>query len=112
MLNFKTTYGIQKCHPAELAPDFYKMRNCWKGVVDGKQVIVYAGALRHNAAKGVLVMRTLPTDSRRIGGRHCVIPAGSGALQIVEVRASRLRISMEKGGSFWFEIPGALNKAA
>lgn len=112
MSSFKTTYGIEKCHPSELAPDFYKMKSRWRGIVDGRHVAIYAGALRHNPAKGVLVMRTLPSDSRRIGGRHCSIPAESGALQIVEVRGNRLRITMDNGGSFWFEIPRTLRTAA
>ena len=113
MFGFKTanTYGIEKCHPSELAPEFYKMNNRWRGVIDGKHVTLYAGALRRNPEKGVLVLKTLPTDSRRIG-RHCSIPADCGMLEIVEVRGNRLRIAMSRGGSFWFEIPATLRQAA
>lgn len=114
MISFKTSaaYGIEKCHPAELAPEFYKMKNRWRGSIDGRLVSVYAGALRHNPTKGVLVLRTLPVDSRRLAGRHCPIPANSGALEIAEIRGNRLRIAMENGGSFWFELPAALRKVA
>ena len=112
MISFKTTYGIQKCHPSELAPEFYRMTNCWRGSINGKHVSVYAGALRHNPAKGVLIMRTLPADTRRIGGRHCSIPADSGALEITEVRGNRLRIAMANGGCFWFELPQSLRQVA
>ena len=112
MISFKTTYGIEKCHPNELAPEFYRMTNCWRGTLDGKHVTVFAGALRHNPDKGVLILRTLPADSRRIGGRQCTIPAGSGALEITEVRGNRLRIAMANGGCFWFELPASLRQVA
>ena len=114
MIGFKTstTYGITKCHPAELGQEFYQLCNRWQGIVDGKHVTVYAGALRHNPARGVLLMRSLPADSRRLGGRHCRIPPNCGALEIIEVRGNRLRVAMANGGDFWFEIPAALRQAA
>lgn len=104
--------GIEKCHPAELPAEFYRLTNRWSGSIDGKLTIVYAGALRHNPGKGVLVMRTLPEDSKRIAGKHCTVPTNRGALTILESRGNRLLIGMELGGSFWFEIPGALRNAA
>lgn len=105
-------HGVEKCHPAELPTEFYVLRNKWSGVVDGRHVTVYAGCLQHNKSKGVLVLRTLPGDSRRISGKHCTVPEDRGALEIVESRGTRLRIAMAKGGSFWFEIPLGLRKAA
>jgi hypothetical protein len=115
MISFKksaSTQGIEKCHPAELAAEFYSLTNKWSGVIGGRHVSVYAGCLRHNQARGVLVLRTLPSDSRRISGKHCTVPQDGGALEIVESRGVRLRIAMAKGGSFWFEIPQGLRKAA
>lgn len=97
--------GLEKCGPGELPPEFYRINNKWSGTVEGRRVTVYAGSLRHNPAKGVLVMRTLPLDSRRMGGRHCTVPENGGAFEIVESRGTRLRIAMGNGGSFWFEIP-------
>ncbi len=115
MISFKkpgSSLGIEKCHPAELPVEFYSLTNRWSGVVDGRHLTVYAGALRHNPAKGVLVLRRLPADSKRIGGKHCMVPRDSGALEIVECRSNRLRIAMANGGHFWFELPHALRKAA
>jgi hypothetical protein len=115
MIEFRkraSTKGIEKCHPAELPAEFYNLTNRWSGSVSGKLTIVYAGALRHNPSKGVLILRTLPDDSKRIAGKHCTVPANSGALTILESRANRLLIGLERGGSFWFEIPGALRRAA
>ena len=82
----------------------------WRGIIDGGKLTIdfYAGALRHNPGKGVLVIRTLPEDSKRIAGKHCTVPTNRGALTILESRGNRLLIGMELGGSFWFEIPGAL----
>ncbi len=104
--------GVERCNPAELPPEFYKLNNKWSGMVDGHLVTVYAGSLRHNQAKGVLVLRTLPADSRRVSGKHCTVPEDGGALEIVETRGTRLRIAMAKGRSFWFEIPRGLRAAA
>ena len=114
MIAFKkpSTHGIEKCHKSELPVEFYDLTNKWSGTVEGQHVTVYAGALRHNQAKGILVLRTLPRDSRRIGGKHCVVPQNCGALEIVESRGARLRIAMANGGFFWFEIPRTLRAAA
>lgn len=97
--------GVEKCGSTELPAEFYRIVNKWSGTVEGRHVTVYAGCLRHNPAKGVLVMRTLPLDSRRVGGRHCTVPQNAGALEVVESHGTRLRIAMASGGSFWFEIP-------
>lgn len=104
--------GVERCNSSELPAEFYRLTNKWSGMVEGRQVIVYAGSLRHNPDKGVLVLRTLPLDSRRIGGKHCTVPQDGGVLEIVESRGTQLRIAMAKGGSFWFEIPQGLRKAA
>jgi hypothetical protein len=104
--------GIEKCNPAELPAEFYILSNRWTGVVNGKLTIVYAGALRHNPKKGVLVARTLPQDAKRIAGKHCSVPAGCGALTILESRGTRLLIGSDSGGRFWFEVPGSLRLAA
>jgi hypothetical protein len=115
MIEFRrraSTKGIEKCHPAELPAEFYRLTNRWSGSVNGKLTILYAGALRHNPAKGVLILRVLPDDSKRIAGKHCTVPTNRGALTILESRGNRLLIGMEQGGSFWFELPGALRRAA
>ena len=115
MMSFRKSamlVGVEKCGPTELVPEFYRITNKWSGTVEGRHVTVYAGSLRHNPAKGVLVMRTLPLDSRRVGGRHCTVPENGGALEIVESRGTRLRIEMANGGSFWFEIPRRVSLAA
>ena len=104
--------GVEKCGPTELPTEFYRITNKWTGTVEGRHLTVYAGSLRHNPAKGVLVMRTLPLDSRRLSGRHCTVPHNGGALEIVESRGTRLRIAMANGGSFWFEIPRRQSLAA
>jgi hypothetical protein len=105
-------HGVEKCHSTELPVEFYRLTNKWSGIVEGRHVTVYAGCLRHNPAKGVLVLRTLPTDSHRVSGKHCTVPQDGGVLEIVESRGTRLRIAMAKGGSFWYEIPVALRTAA
>lgn len=115
MIAFKksaSTQGIEKCHPAELPPEFYALTNRWTGIVNGKHTTIFAGALRHNQTKGVLVLRSLPADSKRVGGRHCTVPANSGALRIVERQGNRLLISMQRGGYFWYDLPIALRQAA
>ena len=112
MIRFKTTYGIHKCHPNELAPEFYRMTNCWRGNIGGKHVTLYAGVMRHNPAKGVLVLRTLPSDSRRLSGRQCNVATNSGALEIVEVRGDRLCVAMANGGNFWVQVASAAQMAA
>ncbi|HXW51165.1 MAG TPA: hypothetical protein VEJ41_04170 [Candidatus Acidoferrales bacterium] len=115
MIEFRkrtATKGIEKCHPAELPAEFYNVTNRWSGSVNGKLIIIYAGSLRHNPAKGVLVMRTLPDDSKRIAGKHCTVPTNRGSLFILESQGTRLLIGMADGGSFWFEIPNALRHAA
>lgn len=115
MLSFKkslTTQGIERCHRSELPAEFYSLVNKWSGIVAGRHVMVYAGSLTHNPGKGVLLARTLPSDSRRIGAKHLAVPSDCGALQIVESRGSRLRIAMARGGSFWFEVSPALRAAA
>ena len=104
--------GVEKCGPTELPAEFYRISNKWSGSVEGRHVTVYAGCLRHNPDKGVLVMRTLPLDSRRVAGRHCAVPHNAGALEIVESHGARLRIAMANGGSFWFEIPRRASLAA
>jgi hypothetical protein len=104
--------NVERCGARELPPEFYRINNKWTGWVDGQRVTVYAGSLRHNPAKGVLVLRCLPHDSRRIGGKHCTVPQNGGALEIVECRGARLRVAMAKGGSFWFEVPRGLGVAA
>jgi hypothetical protein len=115
MISFKkfaSTRGIEKCHRAELPAEFYSLTNKWNGVADGRHVTVYAGCMRHNPDKGVLVLRTLPSDSRRVSGKHCTVPENSGALEIVESRGSSLRIRSASGLQFWFEIPQSLRTAA
>lgn len=104
--------GVERCGFGELPAEFYRITNKWSGVVEGRHVTVYAGSLRHNPDKGVLVMRMLPLDIRRIGGRHCTVPQNGGALEIVECHGTRLRIAMANGGSFWFEIPRRQSLAA
>ena len=115
MISFKkfiSTHGIEKCHSAELPAEFYRLTTKWSGALEGRHVTVYAGCLRHNPAKGVLVLRTLPADSKRVGGKHCTVPENSGALEIVESSGSGLRIRSASGKQFWFEIPQTLGKAA
>jgi hypothetical protein len=115
MIEFRksgSTRGIERCHPAELPPEFYSLNNRWTGTVNGKLTIIYAGALRHNQAKGVLVMRTLPADLKRIAGKHLTVPTDRGALTILESRGNRLLIGSQDGGRFWFEVPGSLHAAA
>ncbi len=107
-----STQGIEKCHAAELPPEFYILTNRWSGSVHGQLTTIYAGALRHNPSKGVLVMRTVPADSKRLAGKHCTVPTNRGALTILESRGNHLRIGMADGGHFWFEIPNALRRAA
>jgi hypothetical protein len=104
--------GIEKCHPSELPSEFYNLTNKWSGTIDGQRVIVYAGCMRHNRTKGVLVLRRLPADARHVSGKHCTVPEHGGVLEIIESRGTRLRIAMAKGGSFWFEIPGGYSEAA
>ena len=115
MISFKkfaSTHGVEKCHPAELPAEFYSLTNKWSGAVDGRRVTVYAGCLRHNPAKGVLVLRTQPADGKRISGKHCTVPENSGAFEIIESSGSRLRIRSASGKQFWFEIPRRLPTAA
>jgi hypothetical protein len=114
MLEFRkgSTRGIERCSPVELPAEFYSLTNRWTGTVNGKVTIVYAGALRHNPAKGVLVVRTLPMDAKRIAGKHCSLPTDGGALTILESRGSRLLIGCESGERFWFDVPGSLRAAA
>ena len=109
---FISTQGIEKCHPAELPAEFYMLTNKWSGAIDGRRVTVYAGCLRHNPTKGVLVLRTLPADSRRVSGKHCTVPENSGAFEIVESGRAKLRIRLASGKHFWFEIPHPLCRAA
>jgi hypothetical protein len=109
---FISTHGIEKCHPAELPVQFYALTNKWSGTIDGRRVTVYAGCMRHNQTKGVLVLRTLPADSKRVSGKHCTVPENSGALEIVESDGSRLRIRSASGKQFWFQIPQTLRTAA
>jgi hypothetical protein len=106
------TTGIEKCHPSELPAEFYAVTNRWTGSVNGKLMVIYAGALRHNPSKGVLVMRVLPDDGKRIAGKHCTVPANGGALTILDRRHDSLLIGMANGGSFWFQIPTSLRRAA
>jgi hypothetical protein len=115
MISFKkfiSTHGIEKCHSAELPAEFYSLTNKWSGSVDRQRVTVYAGCLRHNRLKGVLVLRTLPLDIRRVSGKHCTVPENSGPLEIVESNGSKLRIRSASGRQFWFEIPQTLRSAA
>ena len=115
MISFKkfiSTHGIEKCQSAELPAEFYSLTSKWSGAVEGRRVTVYAGCLRHNPTKGILVLRTLPADSKRVSGKHCTVPENSGALEIVESNGSRLRIRSASGKQFWFEIPRTLRRAA
>jgi hypothetical protein len=115
MIEFRksaSTRGIEKCHPAELPPEFYCLTNRWTGSVRGKLTIVYAGSLRHNPERGVLIMRTLPNDSKRIAGKQLPVASTHGALTILGSRDGRLLIGSADGGRFWFAIPGSLRIAA
>jgi hypothetical protein len=97
--------GISGCADDAVAPEFYRFNSRFDGIVNGQRVTVFAGSLRGDPLKGVLLVRALPADEGRRGGRHIGGPAGCGTLRLVGWTGTRLKTIASNGDAIWFDVP-------
>lgn len=100
-----TQHGISACPDDVVAPEIYRFNSRFDGVVRGQRVTVFAGSLRGDPRQGVLLVRVLPMDEGRRGGRHYSAPKGCGTLRLVGWSGDRLKLIARSGESIWFELP-------
>jgi hypothetical protein len=96
--------GISVCTDDAVAPEFYRFNSRWDGMLRGQRVTVFAGSLRGDPSKGVLLVHTLPKDTSRRYGRHVAGPADCGSLRLVGWSGNRLKLLAENGESIWYAL--------
>jgi len=103
-VHMRLAAGIAGCSDDAASPEFYRFNSRWDGIVHGQRVTVFAGSLRADPARGVLLVKAMPKDGNR-RGRHFDGPKGSGSLTLVGWAGGRLKLLAENGDSVWFEVP-------
>lgn len=91
---------------------YYIFENHWCGTVDEQTVTVFAGALKGRRSQGILVVRSMPKDVGRVGGRQFLGPRGGGVLRILDSQGSRLKVGTKCGGTFWFDASPSVQTSA
>jgi hypothetical protein len=82
-----------------------KIENHWKGIVDGKRVIVFAGVWVNDPGQGFIAVETMP-DKGHPAWSYYPSATKSGALRILEARGSRLIIqSVNHKNLLYFDVP-------
>jgi hypothetical protein len=115
---FQRTAGIGIISETDFStlPSTNKIINSWSGEVDGKKIIVYAGALRIDPTTGkslgrgdwmgVLVIRAPQSDNQIMPGDtgQYFTPDKSGILRIVNAEDTVLVLSADNGASYTFDV--------
>ena len=101
------TTGIFEGQPGAYFHAFEaKIENHWKGIVNGEQVIVFAGALVKDPSQGFIAVRSRSRRSGQPSGGFFLSPTKAGALRIVDAKGSRLVIHQANDTKLlYFDVP-------
>lgn len=82
-----------------------KIENHWRGVVNGQDVIVFAGAWANHPDQGFIAVLGNARSNRPLMGNF-PSPTRSGALRIVDFKGSRLVIQQANSDELlYFDVP-------
>jgi hypothetical protein len=82
----------------------YLVRNRWGGTVQGRQVVVFAGASASDATRGVVLVQVVSADGGSSPPRAFDTPSASGAVHVVAAHGSRLTLAADEGARFVFNV--------
>ena len=101
------TTGIFEGQPGAFFHAFEaKIENHWKGIVNGEQVIVFAGARVKDPSQGFIAVRSRSLRSGQPAGGYFPSPTKSGALRILDARGSGLVIQQANDTKLlYFDVP-------
>jgi len=81
-----------------------KIENHWKGIVNGNNMIVFAGALANDPSQGIIIIHITSPITRKTVGNRYLSPTKSGALRIMEAKGNILVIHPSAGNQLYFHI--------
>lgn len=97
--------GIIESGLAPLPGALYAIANQWHGNLNGRHVIVYAGALRRQPSVGVLVVSALSLDGTAGAAPQVLTLPGSGAARIASAAGTTLTVATASGRVLPFQVP-------
>ena len=97
--------GIIASGLAPLPGAVYDFANQWHGNLNGRHVIVYAGALRRQPSQGVLVVTSFSLDGTAGAAPQVLTLPGSGAVRIASAAGTTLTVATASGRTLPFRVP-------